>query len=206
MLTQTIPSYAYVQYNDDADIVGFVNAFNVMAQEYVDFFNQIGLPIYTGPMIAGALLDWVAAGLYGFQRPALSGGVLVSDDVFKRIITWHFYKGDGKVFDIRWLKRRIMRFLAGADGTDPGISQTYQISVTFGPPNIVYINILSGIGNIQDGFFFNQQQFNASEFEYLKVIGTTYVDTTMAATLKQAIDAGVCELPFQYTYVVGIST
>jgi hypothetical protein len=43
----------------------------------------------------------------------------ISDDVFKRILTWDIYKGDGKRFSSHWLKRRIMRFLVGVNGTDP---------------------------------------------------------------------------------------
>lgn len=127
-----------------------------------------------------------------------------TDDVFKRIITWHFYKGDGKVFTIRWLKRRIMRFLEGTNGTAPNIDQTYQVSVSFGVGNQVNITILSGIrtflsGAIFNGFAMNTQAFNA--------IQTSFVPLTnfaLAPVLKAAIEAGACELPFQYTYVVSI--
>src|SRR5579859_3473841 len=72
-LQEVIPSYLYVEYNDDEDLQAFVTAFNAIAQQYVDFFNQINLPIYTSSSISGALLDWVAQGIYGMTRPSLPG-------------------------------------------------------------------------------------------------------------------------------------
>ena len=146
------------------------------------------------------MLDWVAQGLYGMLRPSLPSGFsrtigpfntyefnefpfdasevtdpgpayLTTDDIFKRILTWHLYKGDGKVFNIRWLKRRIMRFLYGVNGTAPNIDQTYPISVEFGADNSVTITIQQGSQSIPD-----------------------------AGILQSAIDSGVLELPFQYTF------
>ncbi len=205
MLALTIPSYLYYEYSDDADLQGFVAAYNTLAQQYVDWFNQVSLPVYTGPLLTGSLLDWVASGLYGIDRPALAGATLVTDDVFQRVISWHFYKGDGKVFDVRWLKRRIMRFLIGANGTDPGINQTYQISVRFMGNGVIDINVYTGIAIFGPGSMFNTGQFNTSKFNDMGLIIRHYVDTTLAPELKQAIDAGVLELPFQYVYNVSIA-
>src|SRR5215469_3415087 len=144
-LTKVIPSYLYQEYSDDDDLQGFVAAQNAKQQDYVDTFNALNLPIYPGPVVSGALLDWVAQGLYGVPRPALSSGIVIregplntwgpnfliptenaninglgqttdesvvvtDDDTYRRVITWHFYKGDGKYFSTRWLKRRIWRF------------------------------------------------------------------------------------------------
>lgn len=189
-------SYLYQQYNDDEDLQAFVDAFNEIAQAYVDWFNALNLPNYTADPVSGALLDWVALGLYGIARPSLPAGrshaegpfnsfeingvpfnyyadlggsqfYATSDDTFRRIITWLFFKGDGKVFNVRWLKRRIARFLAGVNGVDFGVADTYGISVTFDPGNQVSIHV--------DDY---------------------------APILKEAIDAGVLELPFQFNYVV----
>jgi hypothetical protein len=234
MLTQTIPSYLYVEYNDDEDLQAFVTAFNQLAQQYVNWFNQIGLPIYTGPLIVGALLDWVGLGLYGIARPSLAGagqtrilGPLntlqfnqlefnryqtlssssyyqTNDDIYKRIITWNFYKGDGYVFNIRWLKRRIMRFLYGDDGTDPGVSQTNQISITFGLNHVVNINIQSHIATFNGGAIFNMMGFNNSAFNGFKVVVTQLNPVLDAAILATAIHSGVLQLPFQYTYIVNV--
>ena len=198
-LQKTIPSYLYVEYQDDDYLQAMVDAYNQFTQAYLDYFNTIGLPIYTGMNIVGPLLDWVAAGLYGIQRPVLPSGdndnigplntyqynflplntiknigpqnvYYTTDDIFKRIITWHFYKGDGKVFSIRWLKRRLLRFMFGINGGDYIIDQTYPISVA-----------LSGS----------------------VVTITMTVDPTLPVLpiLHAAINSGVLELPFQFTYV-----
>ncbi|HAF4711160.1 TPA: hypothetical protein G8O14_005187, partial [Salmonella enterica] len=50
------------QYNDDPDIVAFFDAYNKLAQEYLDYFNNLNLPCWTSPAITGELLDWIAAG------------------------------------------------------------------------------------------------------------------------------------------------
>jgi hypothetical protein len=235
MLTSTIPSYLYLEYNDDEDLAAFVTAFNQLAQQYVNWMNQIGLPIYTGPLIVGALLDWVALGLYGIARPSLAGagqtrilGPLNSlklnqlefnryqtlssssyyqtnDDIYKRIITWNYYKGDGYVFNIRWLKRRIMRFLFGMNGTDPRVSQTNQISITFGLNDVVNINIQSHIATFKSGAIFNRIGFNGCAFNGFKVSVAQLNPVLNASILATAIHSGVLELPFQYTYVVNVS-
>jgi hypothetical protein len=193
-----IPSYLYVQYNDDANLQALVDAYNNIARQYLTLFNTINLPVYTGPLITGPLLDWVAEGLYGMTRPALASGfnnnagpldtyglndppalddiflstlqnvTATSDDIFKRIMTWNFYKGDGNVVNIRWLKRRIIRFLNGINGVDVDTSVTYGISVTFSGQTC----------NINLGSNANAQ------------------------VLKEAIDSQAVQLPFQLSYSV----
>lgn len=158
-VTKTIPAYAYVQYQDDDNITAFFEAYNLYAQAYLDWFNELNLPVYTKAPVEGALLDWVAAGLYGITRPGLPTSIgtpdqgpvntflvnslevngfraglpdnytATTDDTFRRIITWAFYKGDGKTFTPTWLKRRINRFLNGVNGTDVLNDTTYDISV-----------------------------------------------------------------------------
>jgi hypothetical protein len=202
MIKKIIPSYLYQEYNDDADLQALVDAWNAIAQEYLDWFNAVGLPIYTGQnsLVEGDLLDWVAGGLYGFVRPVLPFGVtstdglfnslffdeipfnesnvssassfVTNDDTFRRVITWHFFKGDGHQFTIRWLKRRIARFLFGANGVNFNVDQTYDVSVTFGIGDQVIIEIPSGL---------------------------LYSDI-----FKAAADSGVLELPFQRTWVVNL--
>src|ERR1035437_1654445 len=73
-LQKILPAYVYQQYSDDDNIQAFNSAFNGVAQNYLDWFNSINLPIYTGSQIAGPLLDWVAEGIYGLRRPALPYG------------------------------------------------------------------------------------------------------------------------------------
>lgn len=200
-LTNIIRMYLYEQYADDDDLQAFVAAHNGFAQQYLDLFNQIQLPVYTNPLITGALLDWVAAGLYGMRRPVLFSGSNVglgayntvelnllafnehtkvgvshvsttTDDVFKRIMTWNLYRGDGKQFNVKWLKRRIVRFLIGENGTAPAIDNTYDVSVTYGAGRVV--NIL--LPNV-----------------------------AFAEMLQEAIESGAVQLPFQYSYNVTIA-
>src|SRR5215472_11594549 len=42
-------------------------------------------------------------------------------------------KGDGRYFNIPWLKRRVKRFLIGVNGSSPHIDNTDDISISFGP-------------------------------------------------------------------------
>lgn len=232
-LTKTIPSYLYQQYQDDDDLQAFVEAYNILAQSYVDWFNSTPLPVYTDGQIAGALLDWVASGLYGLPRPALPSGrnrnlgplntyalnvltpngqerigpdnfYATNDDAYRRILTWHFYKGDGKYIDVRWLKRRVMRFLIGENGTAPNIDNTYQVSVTFGVGNQVNITILSGLRTLTGGPL-NTMQLNTIGPNMIRSTFVQFAPLEYAPLFKAAVDAGVLELPFQFTYVVNIN-
>jgi hypothetical protein len=200
-----IPSYLYEQYADDENLQAFVDSFNGLSQEYLDWLNAVNLPIYTGDMIAGDLLDWVAQGLYGIKRPVVSFSQFdvigpfntyqlntlgfnvqknvgsstlftVTDDIFKRVITWNFYKGDGSQTTINWLKRRIMRFLRGTNGADPGIDNTYQVSIVMTGPQAMKISLI-----------------NAGLYPM-----------TYAPILQALILANLLPLPFQFTYSVVI--
>lgn len=233
-LTAIIPSYLYKQYDDDDDLLSFVGGWNALAQGYVDWFANVLLPVYTSPAITGSLLDWVAEGLYGMKRPTLSSGrnrtigllntyayntlpmnvrrligakdvTVTSDDVFKRIMTWNFYKGDGNVFNIRWLKRRIMRFLTVPNGGSGNIDQTYPVSVTTAPGAIA-IRIDVGTRVITGGALYNKIGFNRLPMNSLL---TQFVPglnpLPLEPVLKEAIESGVLTLPFQYDFSVTIS-
>lgn len=253
----TIPSYLYEEYADDDDLQAFVAAFNTLAQSYgPTWLNLVNLPIYTG--LAGLLLDWVGAGLYGMPRPTLyspytliagpyntvpynsipynfsgfyqAGNVVSSqgigqfaigispiggrivpvpepsgqatnDDTYQRILTWHFYKGDGWYFNIRWLKRRVMRFLFGDSGTDPGVSQTYRISVSFGPDHQVNIRILTGIRTVTGGAIYGQMAYNAQPYNALTSIFEALPAVPEAPVFVQAMQSGVLSMPFQFSNV-----
>lgn len=202
-LQRTIPSYLYTEYNDDPNLQALVNGYNNIAQQYVDLFNQIGLPVYTGSMISGSLLDWVGVGLYDTPRPTLPSGsnrtvgpfntwtlntlvfntkkiidnttyYVANDDVYKRTITWHFYKGDGKYFAIDWLKRRVVRFLNGSNGTAPAIDNTYDISVS------------------QSGSAITITINNSASY-------------AEAATFASAVESGALELPIQFSFSVTLA-
>ncbi|TKI08335.1 hypothetical protein [Martelella alba] len=233
MLTTIIPSYLYTQYNDDDDLQAFVMAFNQLAQDRLDWFSSLNLPIYTADNIAGLLLDWVAQGIYGLTRPVLSSGISISvgqyntfafntepfgyyklsgpsdyyitnDDIFKRIITWNFYKGDGMRFNVQWLKRRIMRFLTGKNGTAPNIDDTHQISVTFGTSNDVTITLMNGIRTINGGTLYNSTAFNTLPFNDIESTFASEDALPNIAVFQAAVQSGVLNLPFQYSFTVNI--
>lgn len=189
MESKTVLAYLYQQYQDDLDLRAFVSAYNTMAQEYVDWFNRVNLPIYSG--LSGDLLSLIGAGVYGLPRPTLGiisgaiyntfaynsqnygsgfiGGVTVPDDVYKRILTWKLYRGDGFVMSLPWLKRRVKRFIVGVDGTTPDIESTGEISIKITSAQAVEIVI-----------------------DYPEV--QSYVDMFV-----QYLDTGILDLPFQYT-------
>lgn len=226
VLSTTIPSYLYVQYADDDNLQAFVSAYNTIAQAYVSWFATTNLGDYTS--LSGSLLDWVAQGLYGFTRPQLGQGrnrnigplntyvfnslplnalkkigpqnvTDVSDDVFQRVITWSFYKGDGFVVNIRWLKRRIMRFLTAANGTAPNIDQTYAISVVIGGDTVT-IRISIGSRKLTKGalnsYTYNSFPMNGSNTRFMPATtGVFALDTVF----EEAINAGVLPIPFQFT-------
>lgn len=201
-LGDLIPSYLYEQFQDDGNLQAFVRSYNALAQEYISWMYGTPLAIYTDDDIATSLLDWVALGIYGIARPTLSSGnalfvgsyattvyanlayaefdqtspsdvTIVTDDIFKRIMTWRLYRGDGKIFTANWLKKRIMRFLTYPNGTSGNIDNTYDVSVSFEAGNVVRIELPA---------------------------------LPFSATLKEAIESGVCELPFQYFYIVTIAS
>lgn len=230
MLTKTIPSYLYTQYQDEptdvpapngiyaipqegiatvaitglghtgipvSSLQAFVNSYNAITQNYLDDINVLNLPIYT--VQSGAMLDWVALGLYGVNRPSLSTGTtftplgvyntvdynttaysedikggevtnyVVTDDHFKRILTWNFYKGDGFQFNMMWLKRRVKRFIYGFNGVNFPIEDTYEISIISTAPNTFEIHI---------------------------------PDLDIAPIFEACIIQGVLNVPFQYTFTV----
>lgn len=158
---QNYRQYLYNGFQDDANLAAFVEAYNTLLQEYLDYFNTLNLPIYTE--LSGALLDWVGASFYGLPRPLIGdpsgavynafnyntqlygsgsvGALLATDDAYKRILTWFNYTGDGRYSTIEWLKRRVKRFVIGINGSSPSIDHTNEISVQFGYNNSITIVI-----------------------------------------------------------------
>ena len=160
--TDIIKSYPYVQFADDENITAWFDAYNTYAQKYLDWFNNTPLAVYTRSEISGALLDWVANGVYGCYRTPMAFGnsrsigplntytpnyipfnpvkelsdvtsFTMTDNIFKRVITWNFYKGDGVQISIPWLKKRIARFI-GLNFMDisvtVGASKSVRVKVT----------------------------------------------------------------------------
>lgn len=263
-LQTVIPSYLYQEYSDDDDLQGFVDAQNEMQQDYVDTFNALNLPIYTGPVVSGALLDWVGQGLYGMPRPALSSGITVrigplntwgynflvpteraninavgtetpfelvvtDDDTYRRVLTWHFYKADGKYFNARWLERRIWRFLFGVSGTSPesvewqgrtySIADTSQIGISLGVERRINLRLVLGHRTVTGGAMLNAfgcngfgpPSFPETNVNFVPVplndLETSYTrlpPLPYTQIFREAIQSGVLELPYQYIFNVSI--
>jgi hypothetical protein len=215
MLSTTIPAYLYEQYADDDDLQAFVDAYNQATQTLITWFATIGLPDYRG--LTGPLLYWVAEGLYGLLPTSLASPAstaigppdtatpnqltpnqfipstqtfyTLTEDFFKRILTWDFYKGDGKQFSIPWLKRRVMRFLLGVNGTDPqpnlpgfviGTETTRAISVQFSG-NTLTVTIYSVLLSSQAG-----------------------VTAGVLSIFAAAFTGGYLDLPIQFNYACNI--
>jgi hypothetical protein len=224
-LATTIPSYLYVQYNDDKDLQAFVSAYNTITQAYVSWFVNTNLGDYTS--LSGGLLGWVAQGLYGFTRPLLGVGrnrnlgplntylynslplnalkkigpqnvTTVSDDIFQRVITWSFYKGDSFVVNIKWLKRRVMRFLIGVNGTAPNIDNTYPVSVRISG-NLVTIGISIGSRKLTKGainsYVYNSRTMNGYRSTFIPATTGIF---PLDSVLSEAISSGVLPIPFQF--------
>lgn len=200
VMSDIVPAYVYFQYQDDDDIQAFFSAYNGAAQYYLDWFVGVNLPVYTG--LSGSLLDWVAAGLYGLIRPTLeqvgalaigpfntaafntipfnyfkpavtSSFFVASDDIFQRIMTWYLFKGDGKYFTLKWLKRRVLRFIIGTNGSAPNVADTSQISITI-----------------------------ASDIVTIDLTAVTGVDVSILNAFLYIIEGGIVELPPQFAFQV----
>lgn len=224
MLEEIIKSYLYTQYNDDDDIQAFVSAYNAMAQNIYSWMVNANLPIFVGGYNAGDQLKWIARGIYGVKPPELVSGkqtiygpynammfnqlpfngrrvvdqseqVVVSDDLFKRIMTWNFYKGDGFHFTIPWLKRRIMRFLTGADGVDVINDQRWSVSVLFSGAG-ASISIVKGYRKLTDSSLYNSFTFNSRVFNQKTSVLIKSTNYEYASLFKQAFDSGLLHMPF----------
>lgn len=234
VLAKLIPSYLYQQYFDDDDLQAFIIAFNRQAQLYVDWFTNVNLPLYVGPGVSGDLLDWVGTGLYNYPRPSLPSGLtqnigalntyalntmafneqkivgpstfyITTDDLYRRCLTWHLYKGDGKTFNVRWLKRRVMRFLTGVDGFGGETDTTYLVSITFGLNRHININLQSTRRFARGGALIGAGAFDSFAFNELDTSSIQFPVSPLSPIFKSAVEAGVLELPFQYTYSVNIN-
>lgn len=210
-------SYLYQEYSDDDDLQAFVEAYNAAAQTYLDDFNALSLPYYPG--LTGDLLDWVMKGLYDLPRTqlasqaspatgelntveinelALNDGApssqqfyTLTDDVFKRILTWNFFKGDTRHFSMRWLKRRIIRFLVGTNGLDPNPADP---AFTIGTETTSAVGVVIASGNLTVTIDQSALSLQAG------------VDPGILTLFKLAFEGRNLEIPLGYTPVVSIVT
>jgi len=229
LTVNSLPSYPFVQYNSDPNINAFFGAYNQLSQQNLDAINAVQLPIFLNQN--GDLLDWCAAGIYGIFRQPLSSGTerpvgpyntyemnvqrleqykLVenaktfnpTDIIFQRIVQWNTFKGDGYQFTIRWLKRRVERFLSGQIFPD----QTYQISIQFPSQYVCNIVLSAAVRTVIDSADYNVPNYNqlGAAFNYVKTESSNPTPMAYAADLQAAVQSGILLLPFQYTFNVVI--
>ncbi len=82
----------------------------------------------------------------------LNGGsaVSASDDIYKRVMTWILYRGDGRQMTMQWLKRRVARFIYGANGSDIDVGLVSNINITMSGKNItIQLPLLASSESLQ---------------------------------------------------------
>jgi hypothetical protein len=199
-----------------------------------------GLPILMGPLNTYGPNWWfpmwdavppstsITFGLNEIEMLSPQDVVVTDDDLYRRILTWHFYKGDGNYFNIRFLKRRVWRFLFGMNGTAPesippgtgdsSIADTEQISVTLGVHRNITIRFVLGHRTVTGGAMPNDfgcngfgPAFGVSPPAYAPVplndLETTYVaypPLPFMSIFKEALDSGVLEVPYQFHFTCQI--
>jgi len=114
------------------------------------------------------------------------------DDIFKRILTWNLYKGDGNRFSMRWLKRRIARFLFGVNGIDP---QPWVPGFTVGAETTSAIGTVVSTGI--DG-----HTLTISLDQSLLSLQSQQITAGVLTLFRLAFLGGRLELPMQYTTLI----
>lgn len=228
-LQALIQSYVYQEYSDDADVQAFVGSFNGIAQGYVDWFNQTPLAVYTSGAISGPLLDWIGQGLYGISRPTISslttkavGGMnsypmntramnsfkvyrsgtaqIADDDIYKRTLTWHTYKGDGIQMSLHWLRRRVARFIYGANGSDIDIGLIANIGIS--QPTISPIGALST--RTMNAQAMNSRKARTAKAKHAFVI--TVPNSLIGQQFEKLLSQGYLAIPFQINLTTQLSS
>lgn len=228
-LADVVKAYLYQQYFDDSDLQGFIEASNATFQGYLNWFRETPLSVYTNPSISGPLLDWVGTGIYDISRPVVSNGStryvaaygslpyaknpylkhvkisnetasIVDDDIYKRVLTWHSYLGDGRNTSIYWLRRRVARFIYGFSGTDVSADYFSKISI-IRPP-------LSFSAAYTTGPYATQPYSTRKSRRTLAAhaLQITVPATSVSVAFQNLLEQGYLALPFQTRFSVLISS
>lgn len=234
ILKDCIKAYLYTNYMNDDNVRAFFTAFNSVSQEMYDWMLAANLPIFIGSSHSGDELRWLVKGIYGQNFPYLvtrkttsngpyntfvfnslpyngrkqttvTNNIATSDDIFKRILTWNFYKGDGMHFTVTWLKRRVMRFLLGVDGTDVLNDTQAGISVIFDGNGGIIIGINSITQYVTNSALYGTDQYNGEPIGSMDVSATINGDFQYAGVLKAAFENGLLRMPFWSNVSVNIT-
>lgn len=196
--TAVLPAYLYMQYRDDLNLQAMVAVYNDLSQQFIDWFNEVPLSVYTNENIAGLLLDWIGAGLYGIQRPNIEldpYGDITSDDLYKRVLTWHQWAADGRQMSVSWLRRRIARFVYGVDGADVWPDKCYNINISF---STYSVPILETMFPVADDVVTAIEQVDEVELTLCTI--TLPVNDEGAYAFAQCAKSGLLALPLQMRF------
>jgi hypothetical protein len=196
-----------------------------------------GLPVQVGPLNTWALNDGLVLAssnptdnippINGILQISLGNVVVTNDDLYRRILTWHFLKGDGNYFSTEFLKRRVWRFLYGTDGKTPdplgpvSIADTQQISVSLGANRNVTIRFVLGDRTVTGGSILNlfgpngfgpswkadtlaPSQYVDIQLNEIESVYVPYPPLPYMSTFKAALDSGVLETPYQFNFTCTI--
>jgi len=152
------PAYVYAPiFDKDADIAAMLAIYNDEIAALITQVEELNLAYYTD--LTGDWLDYVAAGVYGFDRPKIALGLDIPaqggftsfgftvhefsygalpitpsysatpDAIFIKVLDWHLYRADGFQFSILWLKRRLERFCDLTDIDVSLVGQSFTITL-----------------------------------------------------------------------------
>lgn len=196
-------AYLYEQYSDDDNVRAFFTAYNTIAQQYLSWFANANLPIYTQQ--TNGLLDWVANGLYGIYRPTLTSGsttlyAAYGQLQFGNAIPSFGSGGYGQIVDVEQssstpvtddlFQRIITWHLYRGDG--------WQFSTNWLKRRVHrFINGPNGIAPaIQDN------TFDVSVTVSGVNVTITLQESAVAGLFALCVSNGVLALPFQYDFTV----
>jgi len=176
----------------------------------LDWIGQ-GLYGYERPFLITGEVNGRVSGGYGFsvigkspygkRRQKITPGTatVVSDDVYKRALTWHLYLGDGKQMTIQWMKRRLARFLYGVGGGDIPVDDLQNISIQFLTINnaVGYYGSHAPYGRVAYG---KRKQLTTTS----RIIKVTLPNIPLSVTLQSLINGGFLAVPFQAKLQVNI--
>jgi hypothetical protein len=124
----------------------------------------------------------------------------VNDDIYKRALTWHLYLGDGKQMSIDWMKRRIARFIYGANGSDITVSDLESIDLQFPLTHVV-------IGDYGSAAAFGTVPFGGGKKtgRTNRIATITLATNAVSQQFKSLFDGGFLAIPFQIKFKVNLS-
>lgn len=116
-----------------------------------------------------------------FKEKATLTTEYMSDDFFRRILLWNFFKDDRFQFSIPWLKNRIARFFK-AKRSDPFNTEDCY--------NLSYYSVQVNKGTFT--ITIDKQAYTDSEGEH----------EDLFKFFKLCAETRIINIPFQYTYIV----